>query len=142
MKQIENLYKKLIDSQESSGQPAKINNQVRAKLHKTILDDLKKLRKKQKKTKEISKEYEQLDHEIRLLLLKEIQVILDAYVLARESGDIRSWKAMYGEIEDYIKSFFYYRIDGQYEAKKKILNDYKFLDEEPLQMSKKRKKIG
>ena len=80
MKQIENLYKKLIDSQESSGQPAKINNQVRAKLHKTILDDLKKLRKKQKKTKEISKEYEQLDHEIRLLLLKEIQVILDEYV--------------------------------------------------------------
>ena len=140
MKQIENLYKKLIDDQESSDQPVTINKHVRAKLYKTILDDLKKLRKKQNKTEDVSKEYEQLDCEIRLRLLKEIQIILDEYILAREEGNIRTWKAMYGDIEDYVKNFFYYRMDGQYEAKKKILKDYKFSDEEPIQMSKKRKR--
>ena len=139
MKQIDNLYKKLISCTESSGQTVEINEQIRDKLHKMILDDLKKLRKKQHKTVYISEEYKKLDHEIRLLLLKEIQVILDEYVLARENGDLRSWKAMYGDIEDYVKNFFYYRMDVQYEAKKKTLKDYKFLDEAPLQMSKKRK---
>ena len=139
MKQIENLYKKLIDNQEIPGEPARINKQTRAKIYKTILDDLKKLRKKQNKTEDVSKEYEKLDYEIRLRLLKEIQVILDEYVLASENGDLRSWKTMYGDIDDYVKNFFYYRMDIQYEAKKKILKDYKFLDEAPLQMSKKRK---
>lgn len=137
MKQIDNLYKKLITHQDSSGRSVDINKQIRAKLYKTILDDLKKLRKKQHKIDFASERYEQLDYEIRLRLLKEIQIILDEYVLARENGDLRSWKAMYGDIEHYIKNFFYYRMDGKYEAKKKILKDYKFLDEEPLQLSKK-----
>jgi len=140
MKQIENLYKKLINNQDSSGQSVNINKQIRAKLYKTILDDIKKLRKKQHKTDYISEKYEQLDCEIRLRLLKEIQIILDEYVLAKESGDLRSWKAMYGDIEHYIKNFFYYRMDGKYEAKKKILKDYKFLDEELLQINKKRRR--
>lgn len=129
MKQIDNLYKKLIACTESSGQAVEINEQIRSKLHKMILDDLKKLRKKQHKTVYISEEYKKLDHEIRLRLLKEIQVILNEYVLARESGDLKNWKAMYGEIGHYIKNFFYYRMDGKYEAKKKALKDYKFLDE-------------
>jgi len=137
MKQIDNLYKKLITHQDSSGRSVDINKQIRAKLYKTILDDLKKLRKKQHKIDFVSERYEQLDYEIRLRLLKEIQIILDEYVLARENGDLRSWKAMYGDIEHYIKNFFYYRMDGKYEAKKKILKDYKFLDEESLQLSKK-----
>ncbi len=129
MKQIDNLYKKLISCTESSGQTVEINEQIRSKLHKMILDDLKKLRKKQHKTVYISDEYKKLDHEIRLRLLKEIQVILNEYVLARESGDLKNWKAMYGEIGHYIKNFFYYRMDGKYEAEKKALKDYKFLDE-------------
>ncbi len=129
MKQIDNLYKKLISCTESSGQTVEINEQIRSKLHKMILDDLKKLRKKQHKTVYISEEYKKLDHEIRLRLLKEIQVILNEYVLARESGDLKNWKAMYGEIGHYIKNFFYYRMDGKYEAEKKALKDYKFLDE-------------
>ena len=139
MKQIESLYKKLIDNQDIPGEPAKINKKIQTKLYKTILDDLKKLRKKQNKTEDVSKEYEQLDYEIRRRLLKEIQVILDEYVLAREKGDLRSWKTMYGEIDDYVKNFFYYRMDVQYEVRKKTLKDYKFLDDAPLQMSKKRK---
>jgi len=130
MKQVEKLYKKLLDSEGSSGEPASINEQIRAKLLKAILDDLKKLRKKQQKTDYISEKYGELDHEIRLLLLKEIQVILDEYVLAKEKGTLKKWAAMYGEIEHYKKSFFYYRMDGKYEEKKKVLKDYKFLDEE------------
>ncbi|MCK5514990.1 MAG: hypothetical protein KAJ00_10870 [Deltaproteobacteria bacterium] len=129
MKQIDNLYKKLISCTESSGQTVEINEQIRDKLHKMILDDLKKLRKKQHKTVYISEEYKKLDHEIRLRLLKEIQVILNEYVLARENGDLKNWKAMYGEIGHYIKNFFYYRMDEKYEAEKKALKDYKFLDE-------------
>ncbi len=129
MKQIDNLYKKLISCTESSGQTVEINEQIRDKLHKMILDDLKKLRKKQHKTVYISDEYKKLDHEIRLRLLKEIQVILNEYVLARENGDLKNWKAMYGEIGHYIKNFFYYRMDEKYEAEKKALKDYKFLDE-------------
>jgi len=140
MKQIENLYKKLIANQNFPGQSANINKQIRSKLYKTILDDIKKLRKKQHRTDYISERYEQLDYEIRLRLLKEIQIILDEYVLAKENGDLRSWKAMYGDIEHYIKNFFYYRMDGKYEAKKKILKDYKFLDEELLQINKKRRR--
>ena len=129
MKQIDNLYNKLISCPESSKQPVEINEQIRSKLHKMILDDLKKLRKKQHKTVYISDEYKKLDHEIRLRLIKEIQVILNEYVLARENGDLKNWKAMYGEIGHYIKNFFYYRMDGKYEAEKKALKDYKFLDE-------------
>jgi hypothetical protein len=119
----------LISCTESSGQTVEINEQIRDKLHKMILDDLKKLRKKQHKTVYISEEYKKLDHEIRLRLLKEIQVILNEYVLARENGDLKNWKAMYGEIGHYIKNFFYYRMDEKYEAEKKALKDYKFLDE-------------
>jgi len=140
MKQIENLYKKLIANQNFPGQSANINKQIRSKLYKTILDDIKKLRKKQHRTDYISERYEQLDYEIRLRLLKEIQIILDEYVLAKENGDLRNWKAMYGDIEHYITNFFYYRMDGKYEAKKKILKDYKFLDEELLQINKKRRR--
>lgn len=137
MKQIENLYKKMVNHQDSAGKSLNINKQIRSKLHKTILDDLKKLRKNQHKIESVSDKYAQLDCEIRLRLLKEIQIILDEYVLAKKSGDLRSWKTMYGEIEYYIKNFFYYRMDGEYEAKKKILKDYKFSDEEPLQFNKK-----
>lgn len=140
MKQIDNLYKKLIANQDSSGQSVKVDKQIRSKLYKTILDDIKKLRKKQYKIDSLSEKYEKLDYEIRLRLLKENQVILDEYILAREKGDLKSWKAMYGDIGYYIKNFFYYRMDGKYEAKKKTLKDYKFLDEEPLRISESRRR--
>jgi hypothetical protein len=139
MKHIDNLYKRLIVSQDPSGHTAEVNKQIRSKLYKTILDDIKKLRKKQSKVNYISEKYEKLDYEIRLRLLKETQAIVDEYVVASESGNLKSWKAMYGDIEYYIKNFFYYRIDGKYEAKKKTLRDYKFLDEETLRHTTQRR---
>src|SRR4030042_2601381 len=108
MKQIDLLYKKLIVSQEGTGRKVRIDEQVRSKLYKIILDELKKLRKKQKRIDYSSEEYEELDCEMRHLLLKEIQVILDEYILARENGTLKTWKEMYGDISHYIKNFYYY----------------------------------
>ena len=130
MKKIDNLYNKLLLDTDSPGKKVKIDEQVRSKLLKTILDDLKKLRKKQHKNDYISEEYRKLDYEMRTLLLKEIQVILDEYVLAKENGDLKSWKETYGDIGHYIKNFFYYRMDGKYESQKKTLKDYKFFVED------------
>jgi hypothetical protein len=130
MKQIDLLYKKLIVSQASTGRKVTIDEQVRSKLYKTILDELKKLRKKQKRIDYSTKEYEQLDREMRHLLLKEIQVILDEYILAKQNGTLKIWKETYGDISHYIKNFYYYRMDEKYESKKKLLKDYKFLVDE------------
>jgi len=130
MKQIESLYKKLVVGQDATDKKTKIDEQVRSKLHKKILEELQKLRKKQHKTDYVSEKYDKIDHEIRSLLLKEIQVILDEYVLAKENNDLKSWKDMYGDVAHYINNFFYYRMDGTYESKKKTLKDYKFLEDE------------
>ena len=108
----------------------KINEQVRSQLLKKILDDLKKLRKKQHKNDYISDQYLKLDYEMRTLLLKEIQVIIDEYVLAKESCDLKSWEQTYGDIGHYVSNFFYYRMDGNYESQQKTLKDYKFLVED------------
>lgn len=130
MKQIDQLYKKLIVSQEGADSKIIIDEQVRSKLYKIILDELKKLRKKQKRVDYSAEEYEDLDREMRQLLLKEIQVILDEYTLAKKNSTLKTWKEMYGDINHYIKNFYYYRMDDQYETKKKLLKDYKFLDDE------------
>lgn len=130
MKQIDLLYKKLIVSQDGDDSPISIDEQVRSKLYKIILDELKKLRKKQQRIDYSAEEYEDLDREMRQLLLKEIQVILDEYVLAKQNSTLKTWREMYGDISHYIKNFYYYRMDEKYESKKKLLQDYKLLDDE------------
>jgi len=130
MNKIDTLYNKLLLGSDSPGKKVKINEQVRSQLLKKILDDLKKLRKKQHKNDYISDQYLKLDYEMRTLLLKEIQVIIDEYVLAKENGDLKTWEATYGDIGHYIKNFFYYRMDGKYASQKKTLKDYKFSEED------------
>jgi hypothetical protein len=130
MKQIDLLYKKLIVSQDGADSTISIDEQVRSKLYKIILDELKKLRKKQQRIDYSAKEYEELDREMRRLLLKEIQVIMDEYVLAKQNSTMKTWREMYGDISHYIKNFYYYRMDEQYESKKKLLKDYKLLDDD------------
>jgi hypothetical protein len=130
MKQIDLLYKKLIVSQDGADSSISIDEQVRSKLYKIILDELKKLRKKQQRIDYSAEEYEELDREMRQLLLKEIQVIMDEYVLAKQNSTMKTWREMYGDISHYIKNFYYYRMDEQYESKKKLLKDYKLLDDE------------
>jgi hypothetical protein len=130
MKQIDLLYKKLIVSQDGADSTISIDEQVRSKLYKIILDELKKLRKKQQRIDYSAEEYEELDREMRQLLLKEIQVIMDEYVLAKQNSTLKTWREMYGDISHYIKNFYYYRMDEKYESKKKLLKDYKLLDDE------------
>ncbi len=130
MKQIDLLYKKLIVAQSGDDLNISIDEQVRSKLYKIILDELKKLRKKQQRIDYSAEQYEELDREMRQLLLKEIQVIIDEYVLAKQNSTLKTWRQMYGDISHYIKNFYYYRMDEQYESKKKLLKDYKFLDDE------------
>jgi hypothetical protein len=130
MKQIDLLYKKLIVSQDGADSTISIDEQVRSKLYKIILDELKKLRKKQQRIDYSAEEYEELDREMRQLLLKEIQVIMDEYVLAKQNSTLKTWREMYGDISHYIKNFYYYRMDDKYESKKKLLKDYKLLDDE------------
>jgi len=130
MKQIDLLYKKLIVSQEGTDSKITIEERVRSKLYKIILDELKKLRKKQKRIDYATDEYKELDREMRQLLLKEIQVIMDEYTLAKQNSTLKTWKEMYGDISHYVKNFYYYRMDEKYEARKKHLKDYKFLDDE------------
>jgi len=130
MKQIDLLYKKLIVSQEGTDSKITIDERVRSKLYKIILDELKKLRKKQKRIDYAADEYKELDREMRQLLLKEIQVIMDEYTLAKQNSTLKTWKEMYGDISHYVKNFYYYRMDEKYEARKKHLKDYKFLDDE------------
>jgi hypothetical protein len=130
MKQIDLLYKKLIVSQDGADSTISIDEQVRSKLYKIILDELKKLRKKQQRIAYSAEEYEELDREMRQLLLKEIQVIMDEYVLAKQNSTLKTWREMYGDISHYIKNFYYYRMDEKYESKKKLLKDYKLLDDE------------
>lgn len=130
MKQIDLLYKKLIVSQEGTDSKITIDERVRSKLYKIILDELKKLRKKQKRIDYATDEYKELDREMRQLLLKEIQVIMDEYTLAKQNSTLKTWKEMYGDISHYVKNFYYYRMDEKYEARKKHLKDYKFLDDE------------
>src|SRR5512137_48159 len=108
MKQIDLLYKKLIVSQDGADSSISIDEQVRSKLYKIILDELKKLRKKQQRIDYSAEEYEELDREMRQLLLKEIQVIMDEYTLAKQNSTLKTWREMYGDISHYIQNFYYY----------------------------------
>lgn len=56
MNKIDSLYNKLLLNIDSPGKKVKINEQVRSTLIKKILDDLKKLRKKQNKNDYVSDE--------------------------------------------------------------------------------------
>lgn len=127
MEDIDRLYEKLITNDEDSPSLYTIDTKIRSQIYKKIFKDLDSLREKQSVTKLESDDYKSLDLEIRLRLLKEIQIIIDDYIMSKKNDELDRWKAMYGEIDIYIKNFFYYRIDGKYEVKRKVLTNYRFL---------------
>ncbi|MCX5895592.1 MAG: hypothetical protein NTZ51_07165, partial [Proteobacteria bacterium] len=47
--------------------------------------------------------------QIQKLLLKEVQVIIDEYVVSQQNGTTEHWKEMYGDIKYYIRNFYFYR---------------------------------
>ena len=120
MRSIDKLYQKLIDKNGS------VDKKVREKLFQKIFNKVEKLKEKQKDFRPGTKKYQEIDYQIRLHLLKEIQVILDELVIAKRCGRLADWKKMYGNPEHYIKDFHYYRFCRNYNNEK-ILTDYKFI---------------
>ncbi len=119
-RQIERLYKKMITRQDISGGQRSIDSRVRAELFQTIMDDMEGLVKKIKRCKKGSRQSEDLALQIRQLLLKEVQVIIDEYVLSQKNGTVDHWKEMYGDIKYYIKNFYFYRTEGLFKENSAI----------------------
>ncbi len=128
LRQVEQLYKKLHASARTrSG--LKLDPGGRSDIFEKIMQDVERLLKKSKNLTPGSDAYEQADAEIRLLLMKEIQVIIDDYVLCRRSGTLHAWAAMYGDIQYYIKSYYLYR-DGHEAEDRATAHRYGFYDDE------------
>jgi hypothetical protein len=113
-RQIERLYKKMITFEDASGGQKNIDPRIRAELLQAIMDDMESLLKKLKRSKRGSRESEHLGLKIRQLLLKEVQVIIDEYVLSQQNGTVERWKEMYGDIHYYIKNFYSYRTESRF----------------------------
>lgn len=131
MEEIERLYRRMIVSGEDpDGQEGwRIHPEVKSRLHKRILNDIESLRDAQRSRSLDSRDYREIDRRLRSRVLKEIQIIIDAYVLARDRDRIDEWQSMYGDIDHYIRDFFYFRMDQDYERRHKTLDDYKFVEE-------------
>ncbi len=110
LRQIETLYKKLHASARTRDR-LQLDPGGRSDIFDKIMVDVERLLKKIKKLPPESEAFDKADYEIRMLLMKEIQVIIDDYVLSRRSGSLKNWLAMYGDIRYYIKNYYAYR-DG------------------------------
>ena len=130
LRQVEILYKKLHASARIRGH-YKLDPGGRSDIFEKIVDDVQRLLKKSKKKDSGSETLVEIDNEIRLLLMKEIQVIIDDYVLCRRNGTVQSWAAMYGDIKYYIKNFYRYR-DGHDTDVLQSDHRYGFYDDDHL----------
>ncbi len=130
MIEIDNLYKRMLEHGKGpKGQRWGIHPEVKSKLHKRILHEIESLREAQRNTEFGSVKYREIDCRIRRRVLKEIQIIIDAYVIAQQQRRVREWESMYGDIEHYRREFYYFRMDSDYEDQEKTLLDYKIIEE-------------
>lgn len=130
MVEIESLYDRMfIDGGGSREGECDIHPEIKSRLHKRILADIEALREDQRKSKFGSRDYWEIDRRLRARLLKEIQIIIDAYVVAEQGDRLGEWESMYGDIEHYKREFFYFRMDRDYEKREKMLHDYKMIEE-------------
>jgi hypothetical protein len=113
-RQIERLYKKMITFEGASSDRGNVDPRIRAEILQTIMDDMESLLKKLKRSKHGSRKAEDLALQIRQLLMKEVQIIIDEYVLSRRNGTVEHWKEMYGDINYYIKNFYSYRTESRF----------------------------
>ncbi len=129
MDEIDNLYSQMFINGEGDNTGVRdIHPEVKSRLHKKILSEIEALRDAQKTTNIGSLDYRELDRKIRCRVLKEIQIIMDAFVVASQGDRLEEWRSMYGDIEHYRRDFFYFRMDRNYENYQKTLPDYKFID--------------
>jgi len=132
MVEIEKLYTRMLSGgQGPDGRGWGIHAEVKSRLHKKILNEIEALRDAQRSTDFGSLKYREIDCRIRRRVLKEIQIIIDAYVIARKDKRMQEWESMYGDIEHYRREFFYFRMDSDYEKQEKTLYDYKIIGEQP-----------
>jgi len=129
LRQVELLYKKLHASAQARGR-LKLDPGGRSDIFDKIMEDVERLLKKIKHLNPGSDAFGKVDNEIRLLLMKEIQVIIDDYVLCRRSGALRDWIGMYGDIQYYINNYYLYR-DGR-DADRPGGHRYGLYDDEQL----------
>ena len=94
------------------------------------MDDVERLMKKMRHCKQGSIKYAELDSEIRGLLLKEIQVIMDDYYIANKNGTVQQWEEMYGDINHYMKKFHSYRNEYVSKTTDDISANYGFINSE------------
>jgi len=128
LRQVEQLYKKLHAAAQTRGRP-KLDPTGRSDIFDKIMEDVERLLKKSKSLAPGSDSYEKVDAEIRLLLMKEIQVIIDDYVLNRRSGTLKQWHAMYGDIQYYVNNYYKYR-DGREADTRTAAHRYGLYDED------------
>jgi hypothetical protein len=129
MEEIEELYRRMfLEREGADGAVSSIHPETKSRLHKRILTEIESLREAQKAKDFGSPVYRDMDRRIRRRVLKEIQIIIDAYLVARQEDRLEEWEAMYGDIEHYKRDFFYFRMDPDYEDLRKILRDYKFVE--------------
>ena len=107
--QIERLYKKMITYENSACGSGTIDTRIRAEIFQKIMDDVESLLKKLKRCEQGSKNFADIGLQIQKLLLKEVQVIIDEYVVSQQNGTTEHWKEMYGDIKYYIRNFYFYR---------------------------------
>ena len=130
MDEIEKLYNRMLVNEPGSTEERwELHPEVKSRLHKRILADIETLRDAQKTMEFGSSEYREIDLRLRRRVLKEIQIIIDAYIIAVQESRLKEWESMYGDIEHYRREFFYFRMDRDYENLEKALLDYKFIEE-------------
>lgn len=130
MEEIEHLYAHMFtDGNSAAGVYRNIHPEVKSRLHKRILMEIEDLRELQRNMRVGCKEYWEIDRKIRRRLLKEIQIIIDAYVIAKRENRVGEWEFMYGDIDHYKRDFFYFRMDLDYENLRKSLDDYKLVED-------------
>ncbi len=129
LRQVEKLYKKMLSISAAGHDDCEIDTGVRSEIFQKIMEDLERLFKKIKRCTPATEEYEALDVEIRSLLLKEIQVIIDDYMIAKQKGSLDAWKKMYGDIDYYIANFYRYRSDMHSGSHAQATSRYGFYDQ-------------
>ncbi len=126
IKEIEGLYKKLLHIERGSGFCI-IDDKATSEIYTQIIKGVERLRDEQESYPSWSKDYWDIDREIRRLLLKEIQIIIDDYVVARGAGHLSRWETMYGDIEHYKDIFYNLRMDTAYDKRRKKAQGMKFV---------------
>lgn len=133
-RQVDRLYRKMIVYDSASA--GRINTAVRSELFNVIFDDIERLQKKMARTGQDDDYYDELDLEMRKLLLKEIQIIIDDYLLSKQNGTLDLWHEMYGDIKEYIGNFYRYRKGDFSESEEQVMNRYGFYTDEDLETGK------